>query len=235
MNIVVPLAGPDYIDDNGIAKGDQIMNGEKQLIYCLHNRPWHNDDNSYIFILQDKQASREFSKNTIESNFKNHRTVFVNTQTGGAALTALAGVSVIDNYDDILIIDLADIFYTWNKANDKLCTMHEDEILVPSFNSNNPIYSYLKCEEGTNQIIYAEEKRVISENASAGTYIFGSSKMYIGLMYDAVSKAEQYMYNGLYYVCPIVNAALMRGCRARLEFVNNVYDMKIKNINQENI
>ena len=49
--------------------------------------------------------------------------------------------------------------------------LRHDEIIALTFESQAEVYSYLK-QGTTNEIIPAKEKVVISENASAGTYIF---------------------------------------------------------------
>ena len=93
-----------------------------------------------------------------------------------------------------------------------------------SFKSNLDKYSYYKIE---NDIIkYAQEKKVISNNASTGVYIYKNAYIFLEAFSKVLSKVEDYLYNGSLYLCPIVNGLIQNGKKGKLIYVDNYYDYK---------
>jgi hypothetical protein len=76
------------------------------------------------------------------------------------------------------------------------------------------------------RVIEAAEKKLISTNASAGTYIFRNSAIYLSAVAHAYANEATQAYNNLFYVCPLFNGVLAQGLEVELETVSDVRDIK---------
>ena len=68
MKIIVPLAGPDFILENGSTKAEIEYCGDDILHYILKKRPWYKYTLStdYIFVLQDTEQTRSLVNNKLK-------------------------------------------------------------------------------------------------------------------------------------------------------------------------
>lgn len=226
MNIIVPLAGPDFIGINGVPKAMNEFRGGYQILKILENRPWFDlvQSRNYTFVLYDCIETREFAK-FLTKMFPDCSTVFYSNYTQGAALTCLGAVPMIQNNTSPLIIDLADIFYT--SEFDILKVFESDssvQSVVPYFNSNNKFYSYFEFNDD-GMVIDVEEKNLISKNASAGTYIFRNSNIFIKCLSYALE--NNIRYNQLFYVAPILKAICVSQHVVKPFLVTNIDDPKM--------
>lgn len=227
MYIIVPLAGPDFIDSNGNIKGEKIYNNYEIIYEILNSRPWHDavPSSKYIFIIYNDSRVVNFANQKIKKWFPGCKIIILNEYTQGAAFTVLASSSFIDINEQI-VIDLADIDYKVGEESlSKIYDLNKDNALAITFNSNSPIYSYLLFDKD-NKFLEAKEKEVISDIASAGTYIFGSFKSYYDALYFLVRNKEKYLYNNLYYVCPVFNGIEFNGGSVSRIDAKNIVDIK---------
>ena len=69
MYIIVPLAGPDFIDNNGNIKGEKIYNNNEILYEILNSRPWHDavPSSNYIFIIYNDSRVVNFADQKIKN------------------------------------------------------------------------------------------------------------------------------------------------------------------------
>jgi hypothetical protein len=226
MQVIVPLAGPDFVRPDGSIKALTQFEGESLLQYALNSRPWASEVNSYSFILYDCLETRNFARNYLSRWYEKCSIVYLSTFTRGAAITALAGLSVLDEVDKPLIIDLADIFYQSNiNINKIFCGNPRVGGIALSFKSQNPHYSFLRCDE-SKTVVEAVEKKVISDHASAGTYIFRDCTIYLKAVAHAIENETSQTHNGLFYVCPLFNGVLAQGKEVTLEPVYCIHDIK---------
>ena len=227
MYIIVPLAGPDFIDNNGNIKGEKIYNNHEILYEILNSRPWHDavPSSNYIFIIYNDSRVVNFADQKIKKWFPGCKIIILNEYTKGAAFTVLASSSFIDTNKQI-IIDLADIDYKVEEQNlSKIYDLNKADALAITFNSNNPIYSYLLFNED-DKFLEAKEKEVISDIASAGTYIFGSFKSYYDALCYVAKNKKKYLHNNLYYVCPVFNGIEFNGGSVSCIDAKNIVDIK---------
>ena len=179
MQVIVPLAGPDFISSGGLIKGLSHYEGKPIIDQALSNRPWYNSVKNYTFVLKECEEARNFYFNHLCRNYPNSSAVYLSCFSQGAALSALAGISLNQDFSDPLIIDLADIIYTSNINVTKFFADNLDSAgLALAFKSSNPCYSYLECSTN-GDVIQSAEKRVISEYASVGTYVFRDCSIYL--------------------------------------------------------
>ena len=127
-----------------------------------------------------------------------------------------------NSFSSPIIVDLADIQYKSNL--DPLDAFKDRNLGVTTFESNNPAYSYLKLDSSGHFIEAAE--KVISRNASAGTYLFCDTATYLRALAYSIENKEKETYQDLFYVCPLLNGVKNQGKKVQLESVSNIVDVK---------
>ncbi len=230
MEIVVPLAGPDFERPDGFTKAEITIDGMPLLVRALTSRSWWRrgevSASDLIFVLKDTECSRAFSARSLLKWFPGARVVYLSHPTAGAAFSAIAGVAVCDP-TKLLCVDLADILY--DEACEPESIFAVDPNLggmVPVFWADNPIYSYV--ELGTDgKAIRTAEKSIISSNASAGTYFFRDASVYSMAVSHAIRNRHEQTYRDIYFICPLFNGVIFAGHDVRTFDVNNVIDIKI--------
>ena len=226
MNILVPLAGPDFLGLDGKLKGCELFQGEPMLKKILQTRPWADHVERYIFIFQDESECHQFYEEKLKKWFPSSMSIFLSAPTSGASLSALAGLSLISNFHSPLMVDLADIYFEPNSEFDvdKLIRV-EYQNGAFTFQSDEPCYSYLKFSND-GKFLEAAEKKVISDRASSGVYYFVNAAAYCEAIAWHVIKGTDYCYKGLFYVCPLLNGLLKQGQLVTEVPVSNIIDLK---------
>lgn len=229
MEIVVPLAGPDFELANGTTKAELLMGDDPLLVRALTTRSWWQrgevSDRDLVFVLKNSALSRAFVERSLLRWFPEARTVFLSHPTQGATFSALAGVALCEP-TRTLCIDLADILYT--DYFEPEASFAADPALggvVPTFPSDWPYYSYVMLADD-GRAIRTAEKEVISTHASAGTYFFRDSSVFTTAVGHAVRKREQQTFNDSYFVCPLFNGVIASDLVVRTTHVFDIIDVK---------
>lgn len=229
MRIVVPLAGPDFERADGGVKAMLEIDGRPLLRRALEGRPWWNAGQvgpaDMVFVLRDTPASQDFARGALRDWYPEAGVVSIGRYTRGAALSALAGIALMDRTDESICVDLADIEYASTLDPVARFAATRAGGIVLTFPSDNPAYSYL-ATDAEGRVTEAAEKRVISGTASAGTYLFRDTACYLAALAHSLSHAEAVMHRDLFFVCPLVNGLVARGLDVLLEPVADVIDIK---------
>lgn len=228
MRVVVPLAGPDFIRPDGSVKAEIVVQGEPMLRAALGSRPWAAEvaPEKHVFVMADRPETRAFASGPLARWYPGAAQVFLGQHAQGAALSALAGVAMIVADDGPLIVDLADILYASDLEPGSVFSRDpECGAIALAFQSQSPSYSYLRLDRD-GRVVEAAEKRVISTNASAGTYVFADASVYLTAVAHALRNFDGQQHNGLLYVCPLFNGVLAAGYNVRLAPVTHVVDIK---------
>lgn len=207
MKCIVPLAGPDlWTEKYGLRplfeyKGDPLIKS------ALMSRSWASEFGSqdYVFVIRDI-AQAPILVSALRSIWPDCGIVSLSHLTAGGMMSALAGISLLNSTDPV-VVDLADILIF-----DQLSAFNfsdETGAIVPVFDSEDPVYSYL--EELDGHVVRAAEKRVISNNASAGVYVFSKPSVFISSAAYCLQNASDVTYRGNFFVCPMVNGVLAAG------------------------
>jgi hypothetical protein len=225
MRVVVPLAGPDFVRENGVVKALATLEGSPLLPAVLSSRPWADEvpDDGYVFVMHDEPATRRFGVEELATWYPRARTVYLSDFARGAALSAAAGVAAAPD-DGPLVVDLADIRFAAGVSPVDALTRDRTGGLAYVFDADDPVYSYLRTD-ADGRVVEAAEKRVISRHASAGVYGFASSAVFFRALAHALEHEEQ-AHNGLHYVCPLFNGVLAQGLSVELCHVRDVTDVK---------
>jgi hypothetical protein len=222
MKIIVPLAGPDFERPDGSVKAQLQVDGQPLLRAALEQRPWWRSgqvsDEDLVFVLRDTSPSQVFRNTDLKTWYPSARVISLSAPTGGAAMSALAGVAAVADAEVPVCVDLVDILYqsTLDPASMFKKTGAGGIALV--FESDDPKYSYLRTDD-CGEVVEAAEKRVISRHASAGTYFFANPAIYLEVLAHSLRNREALTWKGLFYVCPLFNGVLASKRSVALERV----------------
>jgi len=220
MYNVIPLAGPDLEMKDGNFRPLYEVDGQPLIIRTLKSRNWYNEDDNFIFVLRQVDGIDRL-KSFLCSNFKNCQTVIMSDLTKGALLSCLSGLSLINNYNEPICVDLADIIYECDFV--PVQAFENDPELygiIPSFKSDNPKFSYLKIEN--NKIIETKEKAVISDNASSGTYFFKDLPSFLNSISWSLQNEDKVSFKNNLFLCPSYNFFISSGKKIENFEVRNV-------------
>ena len=229
MKIIVPLAGPDFELPSDKVKAEVLVLGKPLLLQAIEGRTWCQcgtvSDRDFVFVLRDTPRSRTFAETKLSSWYPSARSVYLSNIARGAALSALAGMAAVADCDEPICIDLVDILY--NSRVDPVSLFDSSDVGAAAlcFSSTSPEYSYLRLRED-GSVIEAAEKRVISSNASVGTYFFSSSSVYLAALSRNLRNRDLVTYNSMFFVCPVLNGVIESGLRVLAPRVENVIDIK---------
>jgi hypothetical protein len=170
LNSIIPLAGPEIRAGGNPVKPLREIGGGPMLQRVLCDRPWMCSGalrpEQMVFVIAAGPATGLIC-DSVDAWFEDAKSVILSDLTRGAAMSALAGVSLIEDWDDWLCIDLADI--TFQSAACATFANIPDDVaaVVPYFESQDPKFSYLRLD-GHNRVLEAREKVIISSHATAG-------------------------------------------------------------------
>lgn len=229
MQVIVPLAGPDFERDDGTTKAELLLDGQALLVRALTSRSWWQRGDvsatDCIFVLRDTKVARDFADRCLTDWFPGSRTMFLSHGTRGAAFSALAGVGLCDPAA-VLCVDLADILYV--ETFTPLPAFGDDPALggmLPTFYSASPAYSYARLDDD-GRVTRTAEKQVISDLASAGTYFFRNPAVYLAAVDHAIRHESEQTHNGSFFLCPLFNGVIASGHDVRTFDVADIIDVK---------
>jgi hypothetical protein len=228
---IIPLAGPDFERNDGTVKAEFSVDGAPLLRRALETRPWWRSGalapGDIVFVLHDSALSRRFADERLRQWYPTSRQVFLGDFTSGAALSTIAAVALMRDFDCPLVLDLCDILFDCPiEPIDALTTSPSLGGLAVTFRANDPKYSYLECD-ASGRAIRAREKAVISDNASAGVYFFRSAPVLLKALAHSMTHAAALSHNGLLYVCPLFNGVIDQGLEVRCVAADHVRDIHI--------
>lgn len=228
MRVIVPLAGPNFIRQDGSLKAEIDLNGEPLLRRVLNSRPWASVVNDYSFVMIDAPETRTFANRKLAKWYPGACVTLVSSYTRGAAFSALAGILTGKDINAPIIVDLADILYA--STLDPVAVFNKNPRcggIALTFQAKNQAYSYLSLDPA-GFFDKAAEKQVISTNASAGTYMFRDMATYLRALAHGLENKESQTFSGLFFVCPLFNGVKDQGKLVLLEPVTDVVDIKVE-------
>jgi hypothetical protein len=204
----VPLAGPDvYTAERGF-RPLLSFDGMPLIQRALESRPWAGQlgPQDYVFVTRSDMGDGQLDE-FLATRWPGSGNVKLPFSTDGAMLSGLTAVALCPD-DTPLIIDLADILFNC-EALKRIELASDTGIVIPIFQSREPVYSYLEEEQG--RVVRAAEKRVISDKASAGVYVFRNRELYLSAAAHSIRDRSSVQYNALYFVCPMANGVIESG------------------------
>lgn len=134
--------------------------------------------------------------------------VAIGGPTGGQTCTALAALKYIHNDDELLIAN-SDQFIDV-RIDDFLKRAEADDLdgLIMTFKASHPKWSFVRTD-GTDRIVETAEKKVISDDATAGLYYFKRGSDFVKSSEAMIEKDIKY--NDQFYICPSYNEMILDG------------------------
>jgi hypothetical protein len=219
MKCVVPLAGPDVIHPVAGLTPLRPVDGAPMIERVLKSRAWADrlTGADYVFVVPDRPEVAPLTTFLAET-WPGCAIVRLPHLTGGALLTALAGAAVAPAASGPLIVDLADILF---EGGDLPSPWPQDlGGLVPCFRSTEARFSYLRLDGG--RVLETAEKRVISEAASAGVYVFRDLAVLAAAAAHSITNRATLAHRGVLFVCPAMNGVIAQGLAVEAAWVDTV-------------
>ena len=232
MISIVPLAGPDFVRPDGGLKPLTPVDGAPLLRRALDSRSWRRDgslaDEGLVFVLRDTDASRGFVAEHLSAWYPAAQTVYLSSFTGGAALSALAGLAPVAQREAPVCVDLVDILFEDTSRPGELFARDPRAGGLGLWSaSDNPIYSYFEGAE-TGRIVRVREKQVISACASTGVYWFRSPSVYLAAVGHSLDHRDELAHKGVIFVAPTLNGVIAAGWDVHAARVTGVQDIKVE-------
>ena len=221
MKCVVPLAGGDLLHAERGFRALFPVNGEPLLQCALNRRAWRQGlaPSDFVFVLREVPGL-DGLVTWLQTMWPGCGIVRIPWMTGGAMLTALAGISVLSDDGEPIIVDLADILFSSGETHPTSWFAPRVGAVVPCFIDDAECYSYLRLENG--KVVEAAEKRVISDRASAGVYLFRNRSIYVEAAAYSLNNAASQTYKDIHFVCPMVNGVLKFGWEVAAPLIEHV-------------
>lgn len=221
MKCIVPLAGGDLVHPQYRFRPWFPVDGQPLLRLALGERAWADKLSSadYIFVLREVDGVDALAE-WLRDEWPGCTILRLSRMSGGAMLTALTGVAMLPNDDEAVVVDLADILFTTGPKDPASMLDESVGAIIPCFLSNEPCYSYLRKEGG--RVVEAAEKRVISEHASAGVYIFRDRNSYLSAAQYCLEHASTMTVRGVHFICPMANGIIAAGLEVLAPLIDDV-------------
>lgn len=211
LNILIPMAGSaKSFEFAGYSFPKPVIDVHgKTMIEVVVNNLRPSVEHRFIFVC----FSEHYKKYDLYNVFKNatngkFETVCIGGPTGGQACTALTALKYINNEDELLIANSDQIIEV--SINDFLARASKPEVdgLIMTFKATHPKWSFVRTD-GTDRVVETAEKKVISDNATAGLYYFKRGSDFVDAAEAMIHKDIKY--NNQFYLCPAYNELVLAG------------------------
>ena len=200
MNIIILAAGAGsrFIEKGFKSPKPLIIFKEKPLFWWSANSLMRIFENADLYFVFKKRDFHEFDVNSyLKSYFPLSRIIIIPELTSGPAETAqIASSHIIKKLSPSIFCD-CDITFTINKLKLTQQLKKSFKVISFTFQSSNPSFSYLVKDKFGN-IIDAIEKKVVSNSAISGIYLFKSIYLFNEIYkatFDINFSQEKFMSN----------------------------------------
>ena len=220
MNVLIPMAGAgSRFASAGYTFPKPLIevNGKPMIQVVVENL---NIEAKYTFIVQEEHYEKYNLKYLLNLIAPGCNIVQVNGITEGAACTTLLAKEFINN-DEPLLIANSDQFLEWN-SNECLYAFNADGVDagIITFKNTHPKWSYARVgEDGF--VAEVAEKKPISNDATVGVYFWKHGSDYVQCAEQMIAKNIRV--NNEFYVCPVFNEAINKGCKIRIKEIQKMW------------
>ena len=222
LNILIPMAGAGtrFVDAGYIFPKPLIEIDRKPMIQWVVESL--NIKANYIFIIQKKHQEKYNIKSVLQILKPNCKIIELDEITEGAACTTLLAKKLINNNNPLIIAN-SDQYIEWNSAQSiyNFVTKKLDGAIL-TFEAIHPKWSYAKCNED-NFVKEVAEKKVISNNATAGVYYWNKGSDYVKYAEQMINKNIRV--GNEFYVCPVFNEAIQDKKKIKIETVKDMWGL----------
>lgn len=212
INIVIPASGlGSRFQQAGYSFPKPLIevNGKPMIQKVVENI---NIKGRYIFIIQKTDDEKYNMKYLLNAICPGCVIVHANGLTDGAACSILLAKEFINN-DDPLLIANSDQYLEWNSHQFLYSCFSEGvDGAISVFENNHPKFSYAKLDQ-QGYVCEVAEKRVISDLATTGVYMFRRGSDFVKSAEQMISKNIRT--NNEFYLCPTYNEAISNGLKIK--------------------
>ena len=214
FNIVVPMAGNDYLVDGPQAYPKQLVEiNQKPLIELvlepLKRLPFPK---RFIFIVNESHC-REFALDNVlklaVADAGDSEMISLKNTTQGAACSVLLAIEHINNDNPLIIMNSDNVIEGDQAEIIENFRQRQLDVAVICFDSIHPRWSSVLLDEN-GSILEAAEKRPISRNAIAGFYYFRRGSAFVEAAMSMIRKGAVAS-DGQYYIAPCINELIIQG------------------------
>ena len=216
-NFVIPMGGEGkrFRDSKFEKPKLMIKTKNKTLLeWAIQSLPLDFAHKIFFIIRKNDEQNfrvKEFIKKIMKEKFSNIKfeILLLSKNTRGQAETVLNCKKYINNDRGLLIFN-NDTYFKSTRLKSRLLSMRNQNIdgILGIFNSNNPEYSFVKIDN-ENKVIKTKEKKVISNFASTGMYIFSKGSDFIKSVEYAIE--EEILSKNEFYISELYNILIKEG------------------------
>ena len=206
MNIIIPIGGPNRIDnETQYIKSLQEIESKTVLQYVFESLQDIKVDH-FVVVVKREDANKYHLDNIVRLLRPEAEIIIAEGETYGAACTCLLAIDKLDLSQPLLITG-SDQLFTVSPQNfiDTFENAGYDAGTV-IFDDVHPRWSYVKLDED-NMVVEAAEKRPISRNATAGFFYFKTASLFVDAAMKMISKNANV--DGAFYVAPTLNELIL--------------------------
>jgi dTDP-glucose pyrophosphorylase len=220
VNVIILMAGPsDKFSEAGYKYPKTLVeiNNKPIVEIVIDNlRPLITSANKIIFVTRKVDNDKFYLDNILKLLVPDAFLVEVTGEISGAAVSTLLAIEKVDMLDSLLILN-GDQIIDENPLNlvNKLKDFDGGTVV---FKSIHPRWSYVKCDED-GFVVEAEEKKPISNLATAGFYYFKNAKKYYEYTKSMILKGAHI--DSMFYVCPVFNEMILDQKKINVTEINS--------------
>jgi NDP-sugar pyrophosphorylase family protein len=209
LNIVVPMAGrgTKFIEKGFTFPKPLIEIGKKPMIQIVVENLKPAGPHRFIFLCQREHQAKFAISNLLEIIAPGCKVLFLEGQTAGAACTVLLAKDFINSDDELLIANSDQFIEGGIDGFLQAARAGNADGCVMTFNSTHPKWSFVKKEGEF--VIEVAEKKVISNEATAGLYYYKHGSDFVSGAQAMILKDVRI--DGQFFVCPVYNEMILRG------------------------
>jgi len=217
LNFIIPMGGKGKRFKNSKFNKPKFMIETKNktlLEWAIQSLPLDFAHKIFFIIRKNDEQNfrvKEFIKKIMKEKFSNIKfeILLLSKNTRGQAETVLNCKKYINNDRGLLIFN-NDTYFKSTRLKSRLLSMRNQKIdgILGIFNSNNPEYSFVKIDN-ENKVIKTKEKKVISNFASTGMYIFSKGSDFIKSVEYAIE--EEILSKNEFYISELYNILIKEG------------------------
>jgi len=210
MQLIIPLAGPDIFHPELGFKPLFTVDGMPLLRRVVTERRYLGEVRRSILVFRADPRLTQAHIAACTAMVPHAAALVLPHGTRGALLSALAGAALLETPEAPVCVDLCDILY--RQADDPLALLRGGAAgALPYFTADHAGYSYLRMDG--DDVLETAEKRVISKQASAGTYYFSGVDALLRAAAWALAHPARATFNDSFFVCPAYNGLIAGGQR----------------------
>lgn len=183
IQILMPMGGlgQRFRDEGYDAPKPLIeVDGQAMFLSALASFDAYEGDKKHLFVIRQDAEEQYGLASSISGLLPDAKIAMLRENTRGAVETCLLARQLIDPELPLIIMD-CDFSFTSADYFKKITELAEhgtyDGVLL-SFESDWDRYSYARTNEA-GKVVETAEKKVISRNALAGAYCFGSGRLFL--------------------------------------------------------